>query len=151
MIFAAVRDTGYNIVLTLHIVSVMAAFAPMFVHPILTKQGRSIDDKSFRAMLVLTAGNGRRIYAPALILGGLLGFALQGMSDGVWAFDQSWFLSAVILWVAMNGVLHGLIFPAERALAGGDDAAEKRLDVGGMLITLMFIAMVLLMVDKPGL
>ena len=43
MIFAAVDDTGYNIVLLLHIVSAMAAFAPAFVHPLLTKQSKDME------------------------------------------------------------------------------------------------------------
>ena len=85
-----------------------------------------------------------------MILVGLLGFGLQGMSDGVWEFGQTWLWLAVIVWVAMNGVLHGLLLPAERALAAGDESATKRVDTGGMVFTVLLVVMLWLMVFKPG-
>ncbi len=99
----------------------------------------------------MLAGNGRRIYAPALILTGLFGFAMQGMSDGVIEFSQTWFWLALVVWVAMNGVLHGMLLPAERAVAAGDETAAKKVDTGGIILTVLLVGMLYLMVFKPGL
>ena len=68
MILAAVGDTPYRIVLILHILSFMVAFAPAFVHPLVGRQSRSIDDPNFRKIVGMLAANGRKIYAPALIV-----------------------------------------------------------------------------------
>jgi len=151
MILAAVGDTPYRIVLILHILSFMVAFAPAFVHPLVGRQSRSIDDPNFRKIVGMLAANGRKIYAPALIVTGLLGFALQGMSSGTWKFDQGWMIGALVVWIAMNGVLHGLLLPNERKLADGDDDAENIINIGGAIVTVLLLVMLCLMVFKPGL
>jgi uncharacterized membrane protein len=148
---AAYDGTGYKVVLFLHIVTALVAFAPAFVHPLLSSQTKALDADSRGKVLGMIAGNGRRIYAPALILTGLFGFAMQGMSDGVIEFSQTWFWLAVVVWIGMNGVLHGMLLPAERAVAGGDGAASKKVDTAGIVLTLLLLVMVYLMVFKPGL
>jgi uncharacterized membrane protein len=147
---AAYRETGYNIMLFLHIVTAFVAFAPAFVHPLLANQTKALDASNRGRVLTMIVGNGRRIYAPALILTGLFGFAMQGMSDGVIEFGQTWFWLAIVVWIAMNGVLHGLILPAERAVAGGDETAAGKVDAGGIVLTLMLLFMLYLMVFQPG-
>ncbi len=147
---AVVGDTPYNIVLVLHILVAMAAFAPAFVHPIVTNQIKTMAPDQRQTVLTHIAGNGRRIYSPALILTGLLGFGLSGMSDGIYALSQGWLLASIILWIAMNGVLHALLLPGERAVAGGDDSAQSRVDIGGAVITVLLVVMLYLMVFKPG-
>ena len=147
---AAYRETGYNVMLFLHIVTALVAFAPAFVHPLLAKQTRSLDADNRGRLIGMMAGNGRRIYAPALILTGLFGFAMQGMSDGVIEFSQTWFWLALVLWIGMNGVLHAMLLPAERAVGDGDETAAKRLDTAGIIMTVLLAVMVYLMVFKPG-
>ncbi len=147
--FAAYRETGYNVMLFLHIVSAVVAFAPAFVHPLLVKQTMSMGEGR-RRMLEAMAGNGRRIYAPALILVGLFGFAMQGMSDGVIEMGQTWFWLAIVLWLAMNGVLHAMLLPAERAVAAGDDSATSKVDTAGLILTVLLLVTLYLMVFKPG-
>ena len=155
MLLADIGDTGYNIILFFHILTMFAAFAPMFVHPFLDQQTKG--DASVRQSLFAgIAARSMRIYGSMLILGGLLGFGIAGMS-GKDANDElfisvsdSWLWPSVALWIAMNGVLHGLIIPGEKAIAAGDDAAGKKTEIGGMLITLMFVVTLYLMVFKPG-
>jgi uncharacterized membrane protein len=101
-------------------------------------------------VLGMIAGNGRRIYAPALILTGLFGFAMQGMSDGVIEFSQTWFWLAIVVWLAMNGILHGMLLPAERAVAGGDESVAKKVDTAGIILTVLLLVMLYLMVFQPG-
>ena len=73
-----------------------------------------------------------------------------GTDDLVYSVSDSWVWPAVVLWIAMNGVLHGMIIPGEKAIAAGDDTTGKRAEIGGMLITVMFLATLYLMVFKPG-
>jgi uncharacterized membrane protein len=148
--FAQVGSTAYNVMLLLHILTALVAFAPAFTHPFLAGQMKDSPD-SRRTMLGFMAGNGRRIYAPALILTGLLGFGLSGMSDGIYALSQTWLLAAIVIWIGMNGVLHAVMLPAEKALAAGDDSAESRMGIGGAILTVGLVVMIYLMVFKPGL
>ncbi len=149
--FAAVADTPYNIVLVLHIVAVIAALAPAFAHPFLGAQSKRLDKTGQQLMLGFLASNSQRIYAPALIVAGLLGFGLSGMSDGVFEMSQGWLIGAVIVWLAMNGVLHAVLIPAEKAMASGIESAEARVTAGGGIISILAIVMLVLMVFKPGL
>lgn len=150
MMFAAVDSTPYNIVLIVHILSAMAAFAPAFVHPVLTGQSKSMGDEGHRAVMGVQVANGRRIYGPALIVTGLAGFALQGMSDGAWEFGQAWILIAIVLWIVMNGVLHAIVVPNEKKMAEGDASAEQMVQIGGIILTVSLLVMLYLMVFKPG-
>ena len=150
MYLAVIGDTPYNIVLLLHILTAIVAFAPAFVHPILGGQSKSLDAAERSRWLGFMLQNGRRIYAPALIVTGLLGFALQGMSDGVWEFGQSWIILAILVWIAMNGILHALILPSEQAVAEGDERAESRLAISGATVTVLLVVMLYLMIWKPG-
>ncbi len=147
---AAYRGTGYNVMLFLHILTAFAAFAPAFVHPLLTNQTKALDATNRGKVVGMIAGNGRRIYAPALIITGLFGFAMQGMSDGVIEFSQTWFWLAIVVWLGMNGVLHAMLLPGERALAGGDETAAKKVDTAGIVITVLLLVMLYLMVFQPG-
>jgi uncharacterized membrane protein len=151
LVLAAVGNTPYNIVLVVHILVALVAFAPAFVHPFLVAQSKSLGEESRRGLITLMAGNGRRIYAPAVILTGLLGFALSGMSEGVYALSQTWLLASIVIWIAMNGILHAVLLPAERAVGAGDDGAQQRVDLGGAVLTLLLVIMLVLMVFKPGL
>lgn len=147
---AAYRETGYNVMLFLHILTALVAFAPTFVHPLLANRTKALDATNRGKVFGMIAGDGRRIYAPALILTGLFGFAMQGMSDDVIEVGQTWFWLAIVIWIAMNGVWHALVLPAERAVAAGDETAAKRVDTGGLIITAMLLVTLYLMVFKPG-
>jgi uncharacterized membrane protein len=147
MILAAVNDGAYQLVAILHILSAIVAFAPAFVRPVLIAQAKSSGDRSGLQAL---ARSSRKWYAPALILTGVLGFGLSGMSDDVFQLSDGWLVAAVFLWIAMNGVLHAVEAPAERAYADGDDSAEGRLSLGSGAIAVMLVVMIWLMIVKPG-
>ena len=147
MLLAAVTDGSYQLMLILHILTAVVAFAPAFVRPVLISHAKSSGD---RAALRALAGSSRRIYAPALILTGVLGFGLSGLSDDVHELSETWMILAIVIWIAMNGVLHAVERPAEVAFAGGDDSAEGRLTVGSGLLAVMLVVMVWLMIVQPG-
>jgi uncharacterized membrane protein len=150
MLLAAVGDTPYRIVLFLHILAAMVAFAPAFTHPVLANQAKGLTGDGHRSVIGYMVANGRKIYAPAVIIAGFLGFALQGMSDGAWKMSQGWMIGAIVVWIAMNGVLHGMLFPGERKVAEGDMSGEPAVQRGGMIISLLLLVMLYLMIFKPG-
>ena len=75
----------------------------------------------------------------------------------VYAFSAvGWTLSAIvflIIWVAIVGVLHALVLPAQRGLAeGSGDRAmlTQRQSLGVAVINLLVIVAIVLMVWEPG-
>lgn len=148
---AMVRDTGYNLVLVVHILAVVVAFAPAFVHPLLVRQTRSHDLADRFKIISLMQGNGQRIYAPALAIAGLLGFTLTGMSGQLYQLSQVWLWLSAGCWLAMNGLLHGVILKAEKQMANGNTSAQKRAEIGGGVLSLLFVLTLFLMIFKPGL
>ncbi len=151
MILAAVGDTPYNIMKFLHILTIMVAFAPAFVNPLLSAQMRRGDESAWKRTLTYASKNSMKIYGSALIVSGLLGFAMAGMSDKLYSMSQAWLSISAVLWVAMNGVLHALIIPSEKAVGNGDSSAQRKLDIGGGAMTALMLVVLYLMVFKPGL
>ncbi len=98
-------STGRNILLLLHIASFVVAFAPASVHPLLTRQFGQDGPAALQRFSAHAARNGRRLYSPALIVGGLFGIGLVLDSDDI-DFDQTWVSLALLVWIAMNGIVH---------------------------------------------
>ena len=147
--FAAVGDTSYNIVLYLHILTAIVGLAPAFVDPIVAM--RWADDKNLLQTFAGTlADANQKIFGTALIVSGILGFALAGMSDKVYKMSQTWLLIAAIAWVAMVGILHGVLIPAGKRLSEGDDSVRSKLTAAGPVFTLLALVLLYLMIFKPG-
>jgi len=150
MFIAAVGDIAYNIVLIAHIFTAIAAFAPAFTYPVVTRMSKDLGPEAHHALLGSMNAGGRRGQAIMLIATGVLGFALQGISDGAWSFGQVWLILAILVWVAMNAALHALIIPNERKMADGDSSAAGLAGIGGAAFSILLIVMLYLMVFKPG-
>jgi hypothetical protein len=132
-------------------VSLVVAFAPAVVHPILSAQAKGDgDDGAFRRQLAHQAANGKLIHFPALIALGAFGIGMVLVSDPVWAFDQAWVSLAFLVWIATCGVISGMLLPAERKAAAGDEAAELLVARAGQIATLLTLVMLYLMIWKPG-
>jgi len=135
----------------LHILSVIAAFAPGFSYG-LWNQSLSRDDPGLlQRIYTVAAPTERRVNAVALVLSGLFGLLLVARNDNIFGFDQLWVNLAFLDWFALNGVVHGMLLPAERRVARGDGGAASRVDLAGVIVTLLFLFMLYLMVWKPGL
>ncbi len=146
----------YKVMLFLHLLSVVAAFAPMIVGPVTMRRAKDDGDGTFLRVAGYLAANGRQIHMPALVLAGLFGLGMvfsskAGTSDeNFWGFDQAWVSLALLVWIAMCGVVSGLIMPGERKVAAGDETAEKRVALGGQIVTVLFLVIMYLMIWKPG-
>ncbi len=147
MIIAAYRDIGYNIVLFLHVLTVIIAMGGAVAHPLMFafEQKRADGDVVALAKRVEAPS---RIYAISFALTGLIGFGLVSMGDLRWG--EAWLWLSIVLWVATNGLLHGAMLPAERAVAAGDTSATAKLDKIGPIISLMILVTLFLMTVKPG-
>jgi hypothetical protein len=130
-----VDSTGYKIFLLLHIASVVVAFAPAVIAVL--PGGRD-------GLVGLLDRAGRQVYTPALILAGLFGIALIVTSDDAWEFSDTWISLAFVVWIAMNGVFHGL------ALAGQRQGDEAKVVLGQQVMTVLLVVMLYLMIWKPG-
>ena len=149
MILAQVGGSGYNIILFLHIMAMFVAFAPTFVYPFIARETNG-DYSVRRSLYAGIAKRSMRIYGSALVVGGLLGFGIAGLSDKVYQLSDGWLAFSIIIWLAMNGVLHVMVFPAEKAIADGDEPNTKKAETGTLIITLLFLLSLYLMIFKPG-
>ncbi|MDE0066555.1 MAG: hypothetical protein OXN44_06755 [Acidimicrobiaceae bacterium] len=149
MILAQVGSTGYNILLFLHIAAIAVALSPTFVHPFLARDTNG-EYSVRRTLYTGIAKRSMRIYGSSLIVGGLLGFGVAGLSDKVYQLSDGWLAASVIAWLAMNGALHAMVIPAEKAMADGDEPDARKAETGSLIISLLFLLSLYLMIFKPG-
>lgn len=154
---AAITDASYELVLLLHIVSVIVAFAPAVVHPVTgARIQRAEGDEGTVRFSAAIAAPGRYLYFPALVLSGVFGGALIGLSkprpdaEVLWKFEQTWIWLGITIWVVLCGIVSGVLLPAERKVAAGDLSAAKRVQSAGGIATLLTVVQLYLMVFKPG-
>jgi uncharacterized membrane protein len=150
VLIAAQNDFGYRLFLLLHILSIIVAFGPGFVWPVVAARLRKEGQPLGATLSKIQLGNNMRIHGPALVAAGVFGFALIGMSDKEWKFSQSWISIALVLWFVMLGVLFGLLAPAERKASQGDDAAEQRVAMFTGMLHVLLLLMLIDMIWKPG-
>ena len=147
MLLATYRDVGYNIVLFLHILTVIVAMAGAVGHPLLfaLEQKRPDGDVITLAQRIELPS---KIYAISYAVTGLIGFGLVTMGDLEWS--EAWLWISILLWVASNGLLHGAMLPAERAVARGDVSALDKVNKVGPILSIMILVVIFLMAVKPG-
>jgi uncharacterized membrane protein len=144
-------DFLYQLVFLLHILSVIVAFAPAFVWPIVNVQTRKMGGQVPSRIAGLAARNTMTIHGPALVLVGFFGILMVLLSDEYYKFSQTWVSLAFLVWFGLLGVVFGGIFPAEKKVAAGDEAAEKKVAMFGGIAHTLLLVMLVLMIWKPGL
>jgi uncharacterized membrane protein len=149
MLLAAYRDTGYKIVLLLHIITMIIALAGAVAHPLMfeLEKRRSDPDPVALAQRIITPS---KIYAISFALAGIIGFGLISMSDDVIKWGDAWVWLSIVIWLAVNGLLHALILPNEAAVASGDTTAMAKVETFGKVATVLILVLLYLMVVKPG-
>jgi hypothetical protein len=150
IIFAQVGSGVYQLLLILHLVSVVVAFSPAIVHALTGTKLLKQDEPASRSFFGVAVANERTVYLPALVLVGLLGFAMVGMSDGTWKVTEPWVLVSALLWLIIGGIVSAVIVPGERQLADGDRSVASKVAAAGSIVSLLFLVVVFLMVVKPG-
>lgn len=155
MVIAATDPTngfGYRLLFLLHILAIVVAFAPGFVQPVmaarLRRKGKS--GELGGAMSSQFAESSKLVHGPALVLAGLFGIGLVGMSDKLWKFSQTWVSIALVLWFIMIGVFFGLLIPAERKAGRNESGAEERISMFMGMLHILLLLMLIDMIWKPG-
>lgn len=150
MILARVPSVVGDVLLVLHILAVIVAFAPSVSHPLTGGRLLREDAAAGRKFFSVAAGNNRTVYTPALVAVGVLGFGLIGVSDGAYQFSEPWISAAILLWVVIAGIVGAVIIPGEREIAAGDTNAQSKVTAAGGVLALLLVIVIFLMVVKPG-
>jgi uncharacterized membrane protein len=150
-VLASIDSFGYKLVLLLHIFTVLVAFAPAMVWPIVRVQARKRGSVLPSDLAAQSAVNEATIHGPAVIAAGAFGILLIILSDEVWEFSQVWISIAFVVWFAMIGVVYGLLVPAGRKAAAGDAGAEAKLPMFTGFLHILLLVMLVVMIWKPGL
>lgn len=142
---AGTDSTGYKILLLVHILAVVIAFAPGWLTPIILRVAGPEDKRAADAMGLAVL----RLSLPFVAVAGILGFGLIGMSDKTYKMSAGWVSIALVLWLVQLAVLFFVARPAFKALAAGDLAARGRVMMATGVGHLILVVMLYLMIFKP--
>ena len=120
---------GYQILGLLHVLSVIAAFGPLY-------------EGWHRAL-----AGALRLSLPALVRVWVFGMGLVGLSDEVIKMSDGWIVASLVLWVGLVVVSWFLIRPS---LADTSERAHSMLSAGLGITHLGLVVLLWLMVFKPG-
>ena len=130
-------SNGYELLGLLHILSVIAAFGPLFIYPSLVRAGAGAEVAKWHLRLSL----------PALVLAWVLGMGLVGLSDDLFEMSDGWIIASLLVWVVLVLVSWFLIRPS---LSDSSERARSMLSAGIGITHLGLVVMLWLMVFKPG-
>tara|TARA_R100000306_G_scaffold36878_1_gene37255 strand:- start:136 stop:594 length:459 start_codon:yes stop_codon:yes gene_type:complete len=151
VILAAYRDTGYNIILLVHIVAVVVAFAPAAINPLLERHFvRNGGDAALQTWAGFARDYTKKLSLGSIVLLLVTGVLMILLSDEVIEFSDVWISLSFLVWFAIAGVVSALILKGERLVASGDMKGRELLAKGGPIATLLFLVMLYLMIFKPG-
>lgn len=152
MLIAAIGDTGYDLVLLVHILAVIVTFAPAAMNPLMERYlEKNGGDAALKNSAGFSAFFTSKVSLPGLVVILLTGILLIVMSDEVWEFSQTWISLAFLGWIALGGVVSAMILKGEKQLAAGDMNGRALISKGGPIASLLLIVMLYLMIFKPGL
>lgn len=142
---AAVGDTPYNIVRLVHLFSVIIGTGLAFAVPVISVQARR--GGGGKPMQELIDEAAAKLIFPSLLIAGIAGGALVGMSDDFWDFQQSWLAIGGAVWLVVL-VLVLAVYPPTWLSVFNLPEERKRM-LGGFL-HLSLALMLVLMVWKFG-
>jgi hypothetical protein len=142
---AAVGDTPYNIVRLVHLFTVIVGTGLAFAAPVIAVRARR--GGGGKPMQELVDETASALIFPMLLVAGMAGGALVGMSDDFWDFSQTWLAIGGAVWMLIL-VLVLAVYPP-RWLSLFNLAEERKRMLGGML-HLALAVMLVLMVWKFG-
>lgn len=169
---ATYGSDAYKIVLTLHILCAIVGFGAVFLNGLYGQQAKSRKGAEGLAIseanLLVSKVGEYFIYAVFL-----LGVALVLIGDDVWGFGDAWIWLSMLLFLVALGISHGLMQPRVNRLvdlqrqlvSGGPPPAGatgpppqvlemekigKQVGIIGPVLNLFMVAVLVLMVFKPG-
>ena len=160
--------TAYKVFVLFHLICVIGGFGALAYNGLYLNLSRR---QGTAAPAVLDINRQVSGLAELLVYGVFIfGIAAVGASHSHFKFSQAWVYTAVVLYLVEIGILHGMIRPAQKrrqavvaelqeapAAAGTRppgvarlDAIDRRISAGWGMFNLIVIAVVYLMVFKPG-
>lgn len=130
-------STGYKLLGLLHILAAVVAFGPLFIYPSMQRAGAGGEVAKLHM----------RMSFPALILVGVLGMGMVGMSDDSIEMSETWVVLSLACWVALVVVSWFLVRPA---ISDSSEPARSKLAAGIGATHLLTVVVLYLMVFKPG-
>lgn len=168
MVLADVGDDVYNVFYLLHIVSIVAGIGGVVLNGVYAAQVKA---RTGLAAVAVADANSFVTWKVAewfIYAIPIFGFALIGLSDDAWDFGQIWIWLSLLLYLVAVGVSHAVMRPAANrfrdvltrsasANAGVAPATvpelvalDKRMAVVGTVLNLLILAILVLMIWKPG-
>jgi uncharacterized membrane protein len=169
MLAASINSGIYKLLLVLHILAVVVGIGAVMLNGIYAAQaqkrpgppGRAVSEANFAVS---------QIAEKVIYLIPIFGILLVVTSGDAWKFSQTWLWLSILLYVAALGVATGVMTPGHRRIntllaementppAGGAppqvvelQQVGQRLAMGGAFLDLAVVALIALMVWKPGL
>ena len=165
-------DFGYDLLLLLHILGAIVGFGTVFLNGIYGAQAKKRPGPGGVAIgeaNLAVSGIAEYVIYSVPVTGVIL-----VLLNDAWTFGQTWVWLSIVAFVVALGISHGSQIPAARrmnelaaelAAAGPPPegapagpptqvvemgALEKRLGAGGAILNLLTIAILVLMIWKPG-
>jgi hypothetical protein len=166
-----ITSTAYRIVLLLHILCAIVGFGAVTLNGL---YGREAKRRPGPGGLAITEANysvstvGEYFIYAVFVLG----FALVGLSDKVWKFEQTWVWLAIVLYVGGIAISHAVVLPNARRMkvlaaelvdapppagAAGPPPQVAEMERRGQtlgawssVLHLLLVAILVLMIWKPG-
>jgi len=108
---------GWKVLLVAHLLSVVVAFGPLFVYPLLVRFGSLRPPAEQAAVAEVVKAVRRRVSEPAFLLVGPLGIATAAAHPDQDIFHRAWVQWAIPLWVFAALVVWFVQRPLSRRVA----------------------------------
>lgn len=139
----AIGGTSYNLVLLVHLIAVVVGAGMAFLAPIFIVRFREFGGQNSGSLVETIAG---AIVFPSLLVAGIAGGALVGLSDDALDFSMTWLVIAGPLWLLSLG-LALVAYPSVRMNVFNPPRELRRLARIGLHIVLLLL--LIDMVWKP--
>ena len=151
----------YQFVKVLHILAAIIGFGGTFIAGFYGNEARNRPGREGLAVAETTLKVTGTIPTVAVCAVPILGILLILMSDDTWKFSEAWISLSFLLYIVLMGLATGIQVPTVRrivALRSGTEGApspemqalgKKAATVGG-IVNLLWVAILFLMVFKPG-
>lgn len=162
----------YNVVLLLHVTSVVVGFGPLFVAGAYTRSARTRGGAEGAAIGQANQQVIERLAEKAIYAVPVFGILLVVLSDGQWGFEQLWITLSFVLYIAVVVLLRVVVIPTQRQLneataapaSSGRATGARQASSGGQLeqltkklaasngaLNLLVVVLIGIMIWKPGL
>ena len=156
----------YRFVLLLHILTVVVAFGSFMANAAYARLARQRGGSEGAAINEASAAVTKRVSQGALWAVPVFGILLVVLSDGAIGFEELWISLSFLLYIAAAALLVAVVIPTQRRTnqlekenldrtspgAGGSERVrlDKKLAASSGVFNLLFLAILALMIFKPG-